>query len=74
MTKFDKLSLCEKFDALARFEPDRPFGEQAEFKLIEQEKLNQFGGAFPVVVTQSNLMAGPTAPGPADPLGNDASL
>ena len=65
-TTFNKLSLCEKFDAVASFEPDRPFGEQAEFKLIEQEKLNQLGGAFPVVVTQSNLVAGPAAPGPAD--------
>ena len=65
-TRFNELSLCEKFDAVASFEPDRPFGEQAEFKLIEQEKLNQLGGAFPVVVTQSNLVAGPAAPGPAD--------
>jgi hypothetical protein len=62
---FSELSLCEKFDALASFEPDRPFGEQAEFRLVEQERLRQLGDQFPIVVTQSNLVAGPTVAGPA---------
>jgi hypothetical protein len=63
--KFEKLSLREKFDALASFQPDRPFGKQAEFQLVEQGKLSQLGDAFPVIVTQSNLVAGPTVAGPA---------
>ena len=62
----NELSLCEKFDALASFEPDRPFGDQAEFRLVELESLRQLGDRSPVVVTQGNLVTGPAVGGPAN--------
>ena len=58
--KLEKLSVCEQFDELERFKPPRPFGPEAEFKLKALADLNALREKSAVVVTQKNLVAGPT--------------
>jgi hypothetical protein len=58
---YGKLSVCEQFDELERFKPPRPFGPEAEFKLKALADLNALSEKSAVVVTQKNLVAGPTA-------------